>query len=60
MTDIVVGDRVQYITDIEWGPPKGLVGVVTHVYSDGTLLVRPIGELSQYLAKRREIRPIPD
>jgi hypothetical protein len=60
MSDIIIGDRVRYITDIEWGPTKGLTGTVMHVYTDGSILVRPIGESAVYHTLRREVCPISD
>ncbi len=60
MSDIKIGDMVRYITSIEWGPSIGNEGAVLHIYSDGSLMVRPVGESVVYHTRRSEVCPITD
>lgn len=55
---IKLNDRVQYIKSIEWGPAVGDTGVVTHIFSDGTFLVRLDGAPGAYCTHRREVAVI--
>lgn len=57
MSEIKIGDRVRYITGIEWGPTVGDMGEVTHVFSDGALLVRVDGGCAVYHTHRGQICP---
>lgn len=52
---VKIGDRVQYIKSIEWGPSAGDAGVVTHIFSDGSFLVRCDGSVAAYCTHRREV-----
>ena len=55
---IKLNDRVQYTKSIEWGPAVGDTGVVTHIFSDGTFLVRLDGAPGAYCTHRREVAVI--
>lgn len=55
---IKIGTHVQYIKSIEWGPVVGDTGVVTHIFSDGTFLVRLDGAPGAYCTHRREVAVI--
>ena len=53
-----IGDRVEYIQNIEWGPFVGEKGEVIHIYTDGALLIQIDGSTQAYVTHRREVRPI--
>lgn len=59
MSDIKIGDRVRYITSIEWGPSIGNEGVVQHIHSDGAFSVKLDGEKGSYYTRRQDVCPIP-
>ena len=52
---IKIGAHVQYIKSIEWGPVAGDTGIVTHIFSDGTFLVRIHEGYGTYCTHRREV-----
>ena len=52
---IKIGTHVQYIKSIEWGPVAGDTGTVTHIFNDGTFLVRVAEACDTYCTHRREV-----
>lgn len=56
-TDVFIGDRVRYLTSIEWGPSQGNRGVVTHVYSDGAFSVKLDDGTGEYYTLRQQVCP---
>ena len=55
---IKIGDRVEYVRNIEWGPFVGEQGEVVHVFTDGAFLVRCDGGTGVYHTRRRDVCPI--
>jgi len=53
-----IGDRVEYVRSIEWGPSIGDRGEIVDVFPSGAFLVRVDGGKSVYHTLERDIRPL--